>query len=282
MLVGAWSDDAAGASFVEGWSDDDAVTILVEEWSDDAGDQNSGEAYLFDAVSGNLLHTFLNPTPARNDHFGWSVAFSGDKVLVGAPDDGAGAENSGTAYLFNAVSGNLLHTFPNPMPARGDHFGISVAISGDKVLVGARDDDAGAKDGGAAYLFDAATGDLLHTFLNPTPDRDDYFGWSVVISGDTVLVGAWLDDAGAEDSGAAYLFDAATGNLLHTFLNPTPARHNGFGLSVAISGDKVLVGTSWAEFATSFHLTDLWRGSIAEAKRIYAAYLFSPMPTSPR
>jgi hypothetical protein len=120
----------------------------------------------------------------------------------------------------------------------------------------------------AVYLFDATTGNLLHSFRNPTPAAKDQFGRSVAISGDKVLVGAQLDDAGARDSGAAYLFDAATGSFLHTFLNPTPARGDGFGGSVAISGNKVLVGAS---------------GRDAGAKNSGGtAYLFSPVPTSPR
>ncbi len=120
-------------------------------------------------------------------------------------------------------------------------FGSAIAISGDKVLVGAGYDAAGAKNSGAAYLFDAATGKLLHTFLNPTPATYDQFGTSVAISGDKVLIGAPNEDAGAKFSGAAYLFDAATGKLLHTFLKPTPAIGDGFGGRVAISGDKMLI-----------------------------------------
>ena len=53
---------------------------------------------------------------------------------------------------------------------------------------------------------------LTQTILNPTPAIDDLFGKSVAISGDKVLIGAPRDDTGAKDSGAAYLFDAATGN----------------------------------------------------------------------
>ena len=100
----------------------------------------------------------------------------------------------------------LTQTFLNPTPNGNDRFGGSVAISGNNVLVGALLDDAAGRDSGAAYLFDAVTGNLLQTFLNPTPASGDNFGNSVAIFGDNVLVGAWLDDAGATDSGAAYLY----------------------------------------------------------------------------
>jgi hypothetical protein len=59
----------------------------------------------------------------------------------------------------------------------------------------------------AGYEAAAKPGDLLRTFLNPTPDVDDYFGYSVGAVGNNVLVGAWQDNAGATNAGAAYLFD---------------------------------------------------------------------------
>ena len=156
--------------------------------------------YLFDAATGNLLHTFLNPTPAVGDSFGGSVAISGDKALVAAWRDDTGATDSGAVYLFDAVTGNLLHTFLDPTPGVGDNFGSGIAISGDKVLIG-------------ALWFDAATGNLLHTFLNPTPAvGDSFFGSGIAISGDKVLIGAWRDDAGAKNSGAAYLFSPVPTN----------------------------------------------------------------------
>ena len=124
--------------------------LIGAVWADDAGAKFSGAAYLFDAGSGKLLHTFLNPTPAALDFFGSSVAISGDKVLIGAQGDDAGAKDSGAAYLFDAATGKLLHTFLNPTPATYDQFGTSVAISGDKVLIGAPNEDAGAKFSGAA------------------------------------------------------------------------------------------------------------------------------------
>src|SRR5262245_56702629 len=72
---------------------------------------------------GALLHTFHNPTPAAGDFFGTAVAVSGGRVLVGAPNNDTGALNAGSAYLYDAVTGQLLHTFHNPTPAAYDDFG---------------------------------------------------------------------------------------------------------------------------------------------------------------
>lgn len=245
--------------------------VLVAALGDDTGATNAGSAYLFDATTGNLLQTFLNPTPAPDDRFGqWSVAISNNYVLVGTDFDDTGATNSGAAYLFDATTGNLLRAFLNPTPATDDRFGRSVALSGNYVLVGAGGDDTRATDAGAAYLFDATTGDLLRTFFDSTPITNNQFGNSVALNGNNALISSLLDDTGATDAGAVSLFDVTTGNLRQSFFNPTPATSDLFGISVAISGNNVLVGA---------HLDD------TGADNAGAAYLFQsvddPSPSVP-
>ena len=244
--------------------------VLIGAPGDDAETPpwNVGAAYLYDGTTGDLLHTFPNPTPAGADRFGDSVAAVGGNVLVGAPGDDHGANEAGEAYLFHGTTGALLRTFQNPTPAPGDWFGGSVAGVGSNVLVGAPWDDytGGAFNAGTAYLFHGTTGALLHTFLNPTPGVADSFGFSVAAVGSNVLVGAYQDDTGAWRAGAAYLFDGTTGALLHTFLNPTPEPGDGFGISVAGVGSNVLVGAKWdhtgADFAGAAYLFDGTTGAL--------------------
>ncbi len=217
--------------------------VVVGACFDDTGATDAGTAYVFDATTGNLLHTLANPLPAAGDDFGSSVAISGNIVVVGAYYDDTGASDAGAAYIFNATTGNLICTLNNPTPADSDSFGISVAISGNTVVVGAYYDDTGASDAGAAYIFNATTGNLIRTLTNPTPKGNDYFGYSVAVSGNTVVVGAYLDDTGASNAGAAYIFDANTGNLLRKLANPTPTADDNFSYSVAISAGIAVVGT---------------------------------------
>jgi len=226
-------------------------TVVVGAYQDDTGASNAGSAYVFDAASGNLLWTLNNPTPAANDCFGWSVAVSGNTVVVGAYWDDTGATDAGAAYVFDAVSGSLLWTLNNPTAATDDRFGSSVAISGSTIVVGAYWDDAGTSNAGAAYVFDAASGNLLRTLNNPTPASNDYFGYSVAVFGNTVVVGAYGDNTGASDAGSAYVFDAVSGNLLRTLNNPTPIASDLFGISVAISGSTVVVGAYWDDTGAS-------------------------------
>jgi hypothetical protein len=209
-------------------------------------DQNvgviSGAVYLFDVATGNLLHTIYNPSPAFNEHFGESVGIFGTTLVVGAPLKTVGGIEAGAAYLYDAATGNLISTLNNPTPAGDDLFGEQVTISGNKVVVGAYLDDSGGTDCGAAYLFDAATGSLLQTLAEPSPAASDEFGYSLAISGNTIVVGGVDDDTLAMNAGAAFTFDATTGKLLATLNNPVSAANEYFGAAVAISGSGIVVG----------------------------------------
>ena len=197
-----------------------------------------------DTVSDWFPLTIPNPTPAPVEGFAWSVAALGNgRVIIGASADDAG-NDAGAAYLFS-TRGVLLTTITNPTPEQFDAFGNSVAAVGSAmVLVGAPQDNTGAQDAGAAYLF-TTNGVLITTFLNPTPVAGENFGESVAAVGaNHVLIGSPNDRPGALHFGAAYLF-FANGVLVNTFTNPTPASLDSFGFSVAGMGkNRVLIGAT--------------------------------------
>lgn len=221
----------------------------------------AGAVYLFDAATGALLRTFENPSPAPFDNFGYAIAAVGANVLVGAYADDGGGDGAGAAYLFDGSSGALLRTFKKPIPAAGDAFGGAVAAFGKDILIGASEDDTAGENAGAVYLFDGQSGALLRTFLNPTPASGDGFA-GVTSVGSNVLITAFRDDAGGEDSGAAYLFDGQTGALLQTFLNPTPFTQDNFGYSAVAVGNRVAIAAwrdrdlSGVDYAGAVHLFD--------------------------
>ncbi len=126
-------------------------------------------------------------------------------------------------------------TLLNPTPTNQGFFGNAISIDENLLLIGAPSEGSG--EPGIVYLFDTATGNLEQTFLNPTPAPDDGFGSGVAISGSLVVIGARNDDTGADNAGAAYLFDTTNGNLLQTFLNPTPEVNDQFGEVVASDGN---------------------------------------------
>jgi hypothetical protein len=155
----------------------------------------------------------------------------------------------GTAAEVAAPPNWTALKIPNPSPEVGDWFGSIMAVNGsDGVLIGARYDEAGAHDAGAAYLYSSG-GALVTTFTNPAAYTGGQFGRAVAFLGsDRVLVSAFGNDT---SSGAAYLF-STNGALLTTFTNPTPQSSEFFGASVAAMGsDRVLIGAHFDHTGTT-------------------------------
>jgi hypothetical protein len=221
--------------------------VVVGAEQDKTGTIVAGRAYVYalSSLPANTSIVINDPAPATGDFFGNAVAVSGNSVVVGALLDDAGTTNAGSAYVYAVTpsTANFVTALINPSPAAGDLFGSSVAVSGNIVVVGAPQDDTGAANAGAAYVYDfnSATPTIPIAFLaNPTPAPDDNFGNAVAVSGKYVVVGAYL-----HGSGSAYLFDLTSsppGALIGSFNNPTPVMHANFGVSVAISGTTVVVG----------------------------------------
>lgn len=208
--------------------------ILVGDSEDRLGDDKfRGAAHLFDVDTGRLLKSFGAPSSLQViGLFGRALTFAGDNVVVAG---------GGDAYLFDGTTGKLLRTFENPTPAAGDGFGFYVEALGNNVLVGDPNDDEGAEDAGAVYMFDGSTGRLLRTFRSPTPTAKEAFGNHIATLDNKVIIGAAVWESKTR-GGAVYLFDASTGKLLQTFKSPAEAPGNRFGRSLATLGNKVIVG----------------------------------------
>ena len=222
---------------------------IVGAYADDDNGNTSGSAYLFDATTGVQIAKLLPDDGGAGDEFGIFVAIGGPRgrevAIVGASEDDDNGIKSGSAYLFDAISGlQIAKLLPNDGEA-SDFFGISVAISGATAIVGAWGDDDNASAAGAAYLFDTNTGLQIGKLLADDGDVSDFFGRSVAISGATAIVGAWADDDNGSQSGSAYLFDISdpkTPVQIAKLLPDDGATFDEFGLSVAINGTTAIVG----------------------------------------
>jgi len=126
----------------------------------------------------------------------------------------------------------------------GDQFGISSAISGNVVAVGAFGDDDNGNGSGSAYLFNATTGAQLFKLLPNDGAVGDFFGATIGIDGDLVVVGARNHDySGAINGGAAYVFNATTGLQVAKLVASDYRATDLFGMSVAIAGGIAVVGS---------------------------------------
>ncbi len=229
--------------------------IVGARYNDDNG-FDSGSAYIFRRTGANTWDRgtkILAPDGASRDYFGYSVAISGDYAIVGAFGDDDNGTSTGSAYIFRRTGGNIWDNGTKVLAPDGtsnDRFGISVAISSDYAIVGAQTDDDNGSDSGSAYIFrrtGASTWDSGTKILAPDGTGDDRFGYSVAISGDYAIVGAWLDDDNGSNSGSAYIFRRTGENAWDNgtkILAPDGAGGDLFGVSVAISGDSAMVGAS--------------------------------------
>jgi adhesin/invasin len=178
--------------------------------------------------------TLTDPNGVADDYYGYSVAASGNEVLVGEP----GANNrAGAAFLYD-TTGKLLHMFPAPGSQVPQDFGGSVALADGYVVIGAPalDDANGAV--GAVYIYSASSNWTQPVQITNPNLSNIGFADSVAISGSNVLVGG---NVGLNQQGAAYLFGLG-GQLLQTFQEPNPGQNDFFGESVALDGNDVLVG----------------------------------------
>ncbi len=235
----ALSDDTA---FIGAHGDDSAAGVDV------------GSAYVFARNGSNWdqqAKLIANDAVAKS-HFGNSVRLSGDTALVGVYwNFETGDSPTGSAYIFtrNGTAWSQQAKLTSSSTT-ADSFGVSVAVDGDTLLVGASGDDTTAGyQAGSAYIFTRS--DMVWSQQVKITAGDsaanDRFGWSEALSGDTVLVGVpWDHTAAGIEAGSAYFFTRnGTVWIQQTKLTPNDAaRYQSFGCSVALSSDTALVGAA--------------------------------------
>jgi len=179
------------------------------------------------------------PDPQFEQLFGWSVAGSGDVIVVGKPAFGHSAE----VFRYNGTDWSHEVSLIGSQAGVNGLFGQSVAIHGKGIVVGdPKEDD----HRGAAYVFvrqaTSWTEDARLVAGDRAP-RDD-FGYSVSISGRYLAVGAPYDDDAGASSGSTYLFVQQKGAWIQqTKLAPSGyAEDNEFGHAVALDENSLLVG----------------------------------------
>ena len=215
---------------------------------------NSGAAYVFvrSGTTWTQQQKLTASDATADDQFGFSVAITGDVVAVGANHaDFPGNSEAGAVYRYNrtgTVWTQAQRLNPMAQVILGDHFGDSLAISGNRLVVGASGDDTPQTGAGAVYVFtDSGSAYAQEQKLTiPDGSNGDQFGFSVGIDGSTIVGGAKEDTTipGQVGIGAAYVFvfNGSTWSLQQKLMASDGAAFDRFGYSAAVSGNTVAVG----------------------------------------
>ena len=284
---------------------------------------NAGAAYVFtrSGTTWSQQASLKASNSGVNDFFGESVAIAGDTIVVGAfyeasCDDGSitnpgddGCAYAGAAYVFtrSGTTWSPQASLKASNSGADDFFGYSVAIAGDTIVVGARD-EASCDDGsitnpgddactyaGAAYVFtrSGTTWSPQASLKASNSGTDDEFGSSVAIAGDTIVVGA-RSEASCDDgsitnpgdndctyAGAAYVFtrSGSSWSQQASLKASNSGGYDFFGGSVAIAGDTVVIGATGEASCDDGSITNPGDDGCAYAG---AAYLFIPDTAPPR
>ena len=250
----AVSDAASYDNF--GWSVSVSGNIAIASAVnyDDIQGPYSGSVYVFekDESTGQWREVakLVASDGRAYDYFGYSLSVSGNTAIIGALYAG----DHGSAYVFEKGSTgywNEVAKLAVSDAASYDNFGNSVSISGNIAIVGAPYDDDRCSSSGSAYVFEKDESTELWREVAKLSAWDgsgyDSFGFSVDISGNTVIIGALYDDDNGVNSGSAYVFEKdESSGYWYDVAKLTSSDGAVFGLqfghSVSLSGNIAIVG----------------------------------------
>ena len=273
-IVGAPRNDN-GAAYVfnrdgETWSEQDKLTVsdgnglygfgmsvsisgdyaIIGAACADGNQFCAGSAYIFkrDGESWSEQAELASPDGNSVYGFGRPVCIDGDYAIVGAYDGYGNETDTGSAYIFkrDGISWSEQAKLVASDGDTGDHFGESVCISGDYAIIGVRDDDDNGNYSGSAYIFkrEGMSWSEQAKLVASDIEANDWFGWSVCISGGYAIVGVRGDDDNGNLSGSAYIFKRYDETWIEQIkLIPSDSdEYDFFGESVSISGDYAIGG----------------------------------------
>ena len=222
--------------------------------------QSSGGAYIFEQNASGAWIEVANLTqsdPVIFDHFGSSVAISGDYAIVGAYRKG---NFTGAAYIFERSAGGTWSEVAKLEASDKeveDSFGGVVAIDGNCAMVGAADEATGGAYAGAVYVFErnaAGTWGQVAKIQPSTNQALANFGNDISMSGKRALIGAWSENNAV---GAAYIFERGAGGtwsetarIQVSSQTPEPR----FGVSVSLDGDRAVIGAQNTNVGAKFQV----------------------------
>jgi hypothetical protein len=237
----------------------DGNTLVVCALLDDDNGSSSGSVYVYTRSSATASFEYQQKITASdgaaNDQFGWSVSVDGNTLVVSAYlDDDVNGADSGSVYVYTRSSADEL--FGNEQKitasdgAASDRFGSSVSVDGNTIVVGAYWDDDNGSSSGSVYVYtrSSATESFGNEQKITASDgvASDYFGYSVSVDGNTIVVGAYLDDDRGGSSGSVYVYTRSSADESFVFQKKITASdgatNDNFGWSVSVDGNTIVVG----------------------------------------
>lgn len=252
----------------------------------------AGEVQLHSGATGAQIRAYEGPE--SGGRYGWSVSGGSDidgdghpDFVVGAPWSSLGGRvNAGAAYAYSGASHRLLYRLDGE--AAGDGFGNSVAMLGDIDDDGRGDFVVGAplanpgrqQDAGSVYVYSGGRRQLLHRF--DADEATSLLGFSVNASGDVdgdgvgdILAGGqWIDAGGLYNSGSAFVYSGATGELVHRI----DGNELGGELGFAVAGGGDLDGDGRSEVLVGAPVSHGLAGGVRVVK-VPGSRLASPRKT---
>jgi hypothetical protein len=255
------SDGASGDYFGSALAISGNTIVIGASGDDDNAHFSSGSAYVYEMPTAgwsDITQTakLTASDGAANDNFGSSVSISNDVIVVGAYHD----DDKGSAYVYEMPTAGWSDMSQTAKltasdGATDDYFGWSVGISERYIFVGTYGDDDNGSMSGAVYFFEKTGSDWIDAVETQkiTPDdglATDFFGTSVSVDGDYVVIGANRDDDNGSSSGSAYIFDNSTGSWVQ---NAKIGASDGslgdkFGSSVDIANNYIIVGAPEVDY----------------------------------
>ena len=261
------SDSEAGDQFGYSVSIDGDYIVVGSSFDDRLGNKG-GSAYLFkrnsDTTNDITQIAKMKADPSEYvDYFGRSVSISGDYIVVGGDEhDGVTSDNTyngiGAAFVFKRDSDTSVRRLTKLKahdPEYWDGFGVAVSISGDYIAVGAPFEDTTASGAGSTYIFKRNSDTNIAEIAKIQAENagaGDYFGTSVSIDGDYIVVGAPYEDTTESNSGSAYVFKRNSDSINDVVeiaqIQGHDAQYNdNFGTSASIDGDYIAVGAPYED-----------------------------------
>lgn len=258
---------------------DDTIVVGARNEDGGIGDplSDAGAAYVYtkpvNGWTSAIQDAKLTASDAyQGDYFGISVTISNNIVMVGAEGEDGGDGNStpqsGAVYVFvKPADGVWVHATENAKltasdAQSGDNFGYTVSLDNNTLVVGSHYEDGGDGDplptAGAAYVYTGTGASWNQVAILTASDAQtgDTFGESVTVSGNTIVVGAYIEDGGDGDplnnTGAVYIFNKPASVWINStedqkIIASDAQADDFFGYSAAIGGNTLIVGAHYED-----------------------------------